>query len=779
MSTFKRILTEKNRKDYGRKGGPGGTSSTHNDPFRKRESRANMQDPNRARSGGKPKTFTSQPGISYTTNAPDETVLGNQPPEQAFGELDAKQKKRGTQPSSAKTQRELKGFGKGGGQGFKPNLDPPTKGDLVGAQATHPVDAAKQREVGRRLTGGTVKDEPLVGEPPKRKPQLARRSVRGSYVVKQDQVSKLQKGYRELEKLRAFTRAGKSTRARMSRGYGKNLAATGDAIIQSIRDQSKAETAAGNKEFKQQRYGRGKSGPATNLRTPAKTRTYKTGVQKGYFDPKTGRVSERGLQKHVNMRTVGGENFGKFKGKDPRSALKSVENIVSRAASGDKAARSEVKRSYKSITQKYAPETGARAARQGSSSNFKSFQQQTKNLDIPKLKPQKLSMPLPGTQQIPVTSPVAQATKERVRQRLNLKIADRAARAKAIVPAQTAAIIPSPKGVLVPPASTKIEPAKIAVDEPPKSKPYRGLGAGSKETVSQTSKVPELKSSKVTGGSPRVTDLSPSKRPTGTKTFAQFATSGRTAKQKQATLTALKTPTKVAAPPKPKAPTKAAVAPKVKAPKITAGGVAGGALSALGAGFDVIQGREDAKKAGASDTRSWLRGAARAAGGLLGGAAGASAGLVGGVAGYSAGSALADKTFTALAGATDAQKAWMKQANLASQKGTAVDKVKYRKGNQAVIYDPRVKKERIGTFDPTSGTFKAANLAKSKAYTAKNPFERLGRQFSRSNEGSGLFGLGLVKGYGLADMAKKYYADKDERERIKRVSDFKKTASAK
>ena len=291
---------------------------------------------------------------------------------------------------------------------------------------------------------------------------------------------------------------------------------------------------------------------------------------------------------------------------------------------------------------------------------------------------------------------------------------------------------------------------------------------------------------KVTSGTARVTDLSPTKRPAGTKTFAKFATSGRTALEKQVTLKALKTSPKsavqlkVTAPPKPKAPTKAAVAPKVKAPKITAGRVAGGALSALGAGFDVVQGREDAKKAGASDTRSWLRGAARAAGGLAGGAVGsAGAGLVGGIAGYSAGSALADKTFTALAGATDAQKSWMKQANLASQRGTAIDKVKYRKGNQAVIYDPRVKKERIGTLDPTSGTFKAANLAKSKAYTAKNPFERLGRQFSRSNEGSGLFGLNIVKGHALADMAKKHYADKDERERIKRVSDFKKTASTK
>ena len=69
---------------------------------------------------------------------------------------------------------------------------------------------------------------------------------------------------------------------------------------------------------------------------------------------------------------------------------------------------------------------------------------------------------------------------------------------------------------------------------------------------------------------------------------------------------------------------------------------------------------------------------------------------------------------------------------------------------------------------------KADNLAKSKAYTAKNPFERLGRQFARSNEGSGLFGLNIVKGHALADMAKRHYADKDEKARVKRVSDFKK-----
>jgi len=298
---------------------------------------------------------------------------------------------------------------------------------------------------------------------------------------------------------------------------------------------------------------------------------------------------------------------------------------------------------------------------------------------------------------------------------------------------------------------------------------------------------PLVNKSKVTGGVPRATDVQiPKIRPTATKTFAQFATSGRTAAQKQATLKALRTPpktttrVKVTAPPKPKALTRAAVTPKVKAPKIGPAGIAGRALGAVGAGFEVVQGRDDAKKAGASDTRAWLRGAARAAGGLAGGSLGAAGGgFIGGIAGYSGGSALADKTFTALAGATQAQKDWMKQANLDSQKGTAVDKVKYRKGNQAVIYDPRVNKERIGTLDKTTGRFKAANIAKSKSYTAKNPFERLGRQFSRSNEGSGLFGMNIVKGGALADMAKTHYANKDERKRAQRVSDFKKSASTK
>ena len=535
MKSFKNFITEKKARNFGTKGGDGGVKGTRITPEDRSRASANKQDPSRAQSGGKPKTFTSptERGVSYTTNAPDETVLGGKTPEQADQEITAKQKQRGTQPSSAKTQRELKGFGKdiqttpetkSGGRTASPSRPrgaTAKPGDLESFMRNQqskgkPVTDTLQDIAGRKGGGYDFPRNVGTEKPKPTKP--------GSYVVdtkavKQAQASKRQAAYRAKEGervIKSIQRSGNQM-SRMRRGYSKNLAATGDALINQIRADKKAETVAGNKEFKQQRYGRGKAGPATNLRTPAKTKTYKTGVQKGYFDPKTGRISERGLQKHVNMRTVGGENFGKFKGKDPRSALKGVENIVSRAAGGDKAARSQVRRSYKAITKKYAPETGARAARQATS-GFKSFQQQTRNIDAPKLKPQKMSMPLPGTTPRPVSSPAAQATKERVRQKLDLKIADRAVKSKSIVPAQSAAISSSPKGSTSTPSkgtssmvSTRIEPVKVEVEAPKTSaknnvidirdylrkkaekkgiisptrqpNPYRGAGVGSKETL--------------------------------------------------------------------------------------------------------------------------------------------------------------------------------------------------------------------------------------------------------------------------------------------------------
>ena len=55
------------RKDYGRKGGQGGTRSTSNTPFDRRESSANMQDPSRRTKGGR-----QAPLPSWLTKSPEE-----------------------------------------------------------------------------------------------------------------------------------------------------------------------------------------------------------------------------------------------------------------------------------------------------------------------------------------------------------------------------------------------------------------------------------------------------------------------------------------------------------------------------------------------------------------------------------------------------------------------------------------------------------------------------------------------------------------------------------
>lgn len=732
MKSFKNFITEKKARNFGTKGGDGGIKGTRITPEDRSRASANKQDPTRAQSGGKPKSFSTRPGISYTTNAPSGTVLGGKTPEQADQELTTKQKKRGTQPSSAKTQRELKGFGKdiqttpetkSGGRTASPSRPRGTTakpGDLESFMRSQqssgkPVSGTMQDVAGRKGAGYDFPKNVGTEKPKPTKP--------GSYVVdtkavKQAQVSKRQAAYRAKEGervIKSIQRSGNQM-SRMRRGYNKNLAATGDALINQIRADKKAETVAGNKEFKQQRYGRGKAGPATNLRTPAKTKTYKTGVQKGYFNPKTGRISERGLQKHVNMRTVGGENFGKFKGKDPRSALKGVENIVSRAASGDKAARSEVKRSYKAITKKYAPETGARAARQATS-GFKSFQQQTRNIGAPKLKPQKMSMPLPGTTPRPVSSPAAQATKERVRQKLDLKIADRAVKSKAIVPAQSAAIGSSPKGSISTPSkgtssmvSNRIEPVKVEVEAPKTSsknnirkflrktaekkglispprqpKPYRGAGVGSKETLGSkgttgtkggqlaTYTPPKSQTPSSKGKTATVTDLSNAgfaKGRPGTRTYSPSI----------------------------------AKASKVKNVLRGAGRVLGPATAIADVGLTY----KDARDAGYSKGQSVKRTAAQVGSGSAGGWAGAKAGaltgakigsflgpkgaaigagiggIVGGIGGYMAGRGLATKVLNQ----TMKPKEYRPKVNTQQVQNTGTKlKTRMNKAGTAVVVD--------------------------------------------------------------------------------------------
>ena len=91
--------------------------------------------------------------------------------------------------------------------------------------------------------------------------------------------------------------------------------------------------------------------------TATQLKQFRLGQTKGYIG-KTGTPTPQGIQTYTTRRATKG--FGdagydpaKRGVKDPLAAKRNVDNIVSRAAAGDKAARKEVKRTYKAMTRRY------------------------------------------------------------------------------------------------------------------------------------------------------------------------------------------------------------------------------------------------------------------------------------------------------------------------------------------------------------------------------------------------------------------------------------------
>ena len=715
MSTFKRILTEKTgRKDYGRKGGQGGTRSTSSTPYERRESRANMQDPSNTRNKklgtSKPRIIRAPDGSLTITNMPEPS--GSVTTDQVIDTADQKSKR---------------GSPRGSGGGFGQSKDSAARyaGKPDVAQQAKVADDLRTksgsptvRQAASNVLGGgrkTPSGEERVGGETAKSGRGQRYRQRRPSEVRSSGISQA----RSSERQAAYRKASQQLKDSGTKFFGKptGVDAQGKPTYVPPKDIPKGET------------GR----RAQRQASPRSYASVKAEIEgaKGFSTAKSGGLETRTVPKPVTDYRQ--KRAGRAGTPDPFDTK-------------NKFSQKSFERDLKKLSKGRVVTT----ANPLSQAEFKS--QLVRGKNRPPLFP-KPDFPatVPNTKPKPPGAPDRTATKQAVKdlkasqQRLNVK------------PASTAAGQVTKSKRATPPVRT----ANLAVRQ---GNPlYQGAfdaamkGKGPSNVVDV-----DVKSV------PKKPTLNPAQQKRVTQRVLQTAKPqlGR----------------RLAAKPK----TVPNLAAKVNAQAATKntlrGAIGRGLAGAAGAAFDVVQGREDAKKAGASDRRAWLRGAARAAGGLVGGTLGAiGGGGIGsaalGIGGYMAGSQAADKLFTSLAGATQKQKDWLRQKNLATQAGTTAKDVKYRKGNQAIVFDKRVGKERIGTWDPKSQTYKADVTNPVKAYTAKNPFERLGRQFSRSNEGSGLFGMGLVKGYGLADMAKRYYANKDEAARRKRVSDFKSTAT--
>tara|TARA_B100002019_G_scaffold37621_1_gene31470 strand:- start:2141 stop:4231 length:2091 start_codon:yes stop_codon:yes gene_type:complete len=539
----------------------------------------------------------------------------------------------------------------------------------------------------------------------------------------------------------------------------------GGEILDKLTNRPESSTAVKQSEVSlkakdyRAKFRRGTQGPSTKLRTPKQTEKYLTGVKKGYFDPKSGRVSEKGLQKHVSMRAVGGENFGKMKGADPRGELAKVSNIVSRAQGGDRAARSEIRRSYKSITKNYSPETGART-NPATRRSFRTFQQQVSNTNVPKLEPPK-KMPIPSAPSTGSSSgPTPQtATKTATRTKtptLNL----------GTPPKTTSAPTKGGELALGTKSGQLVAPSKST---------YTGIGGGKKVEVAGGSKP-----------SSATTNLLP---PGQTQT-------GKPSKRREVKI------------PKPLAPKKSQVVKNVETslsgakqayPKDSTaarklvglkrgGRLLGRALGPAMTAWDAYDSYKAERERGQTKERATKAAIATAGGGALGAWGGAKAGaaiggtigsivpgagtaigagiggLVGGIGGYMAGSGAGK----ALLGASKKDKEWMSMTNRKNQAGTSATATTFKSGNKGIVRDADGK-ERVGYAAVKDGktVYKTANDPKSLKYTSSNPLERLGRSTADA-------GIPFV-----SDFLKNRYAKGDEAARKRKVAAVKASATNK
>lgn len=591
--------------------------------------------------------------------------------------------------------------------------------------------------------------------------------------------------------LQRMTTADKSTATRLQ----SNLRRTDTAAKSEVKKpkvvkqaEVSVKTKSWQKKFKKELERR--RAATTKRPTVKQMQQFTAGRQKGYIS-KHGTPTAKGIDVYATRSATrgygdAGYDASKRGVSDPAKEISKTKDLSSRAASGDKSARSLVKRTYKKMTARYPDRVIDRKS-------FRDFSREagrtpstptrsttatrsvSANPQPPKSTPSaapKISSPSGG----PSKPSVATATK--VKQSLKLAIAP-----------------PPEEPTKVSTGTTKTPRAKVTKSTVRPTDRMSGISPRPTTVKSTTTvKLPNVPKQPVAPKpqwkqSLRATPSNPQGVPSdvmkqfqqvgydrpGTSTAAQrdrtiqrvrnAVSSQQKAKDKIAKINRARTA----------AATSTQQATKTLG-KQTLKGLGFKGLQAVGAAYDVKQGYDASKAAGGSNTRAVLRGISRAAGGLLGGAAGGALGssvgpvgtFAGGAVGYDLGAKGADRVFKTVAGATKAQKTWMRTQNRLTQgKGTSASDVKYRVGNKAVITDPRTGKERVGYLAKSQGkdAFYAPNTTRSLSYTSSNPLERVGRTISRTNLGP------------VSDWFKSRYAAKDEATRKRSVAALKAASS--
>jgi len=321
MKSFHSFITEKKR-NPGRPGGPGPSEAE------RAEAKKNTSKPSARKLGVTPRVLDAPDGTKVVTNMPE-------PARGTTGEVVDRV------VDKLKTTDETQSRGRTASSS-RPRGDTAKSGDLGsfirGEQGKgRPVTDTMQDVAGRKGAGYDFPKDAGTEKPKPTKP--------GSYVVDDKPKSKPR------------VKGNKPT-GRLSKG---NLVFPGDRSGAYAAAKAKLKSPEG---VKQADVSKSIKARLKNIRaarttppTVARVKKFITGQEKGYIG-KSGTPTAQGVQNYATRsatRGYGDANYDAAKRgiSDPKAASKSVDNLVSRAASGDKAARSTVKKTYKKITQNY------------------------------------------------------------------------------------------------------------------------------------------------------------------------------------------------------------------------------------------------------------------------------------------------------------------------------------------------------------------------------------------------------------------------------------------
>jgi len=304
MKSFRDFITEKtNRKDYGRKGGQGGTRSTSSTPYQRREDRARIQDTSYTTSSSRRATPISPEELkrAWSAGARRPSVMGTSTtkPEEGttFGSSEDAIKQMQSLEKSAE-KKPSKSFA--AASDVSPQMRTQAANASARASQTKPP---QRRPLGDTTVGGPVKTMKL-GEPgaPSREAAAT---------------------------LHRMKDADATTTARLQSNLRKDAPAPATTTPSGKPDLTQFKKTLVARRAK-------KNAPPTQNQV----QNFSDAIKKGYIGQR-GTPTRRGIQYHASSAATRGYGRKGYNPKkvgisDPAKALTNVQNIVSRAARREK-----------------------------------------------------------------------------------------------------------------------------------------------------------------------------------------------------------------------------------------------------------------------------------------------------------------------------------------------------------------------------------------------------------------------------------------------------------